>query len=135
MVIKFFALILLISQSALALGPLDNGIYNATLSCTTTEGDSISKKVDLVLTENSMIWRSSSIDHKIFTFKKAGFFNFKSSRGQGSGYMTSNGIHFDAVIDGIKGEDTFIKIGDEIFHISSATWEGGSAKCEAIFRK
>ena len=91
MVLKFVALILLISQSALALGPLDNGVYNATLSCTTTENESMSEKVDLVLTENSMIWRSSSIDHKIFNFRKAGFFDFKSSRGKGSGLCVPPG--------------------------------------------
>ena len=129
---------------AFALGPIPNGTYSGTMSCSNQYGNSIPDQVVTITIADSAMTFGASRKEFIDTGK--GFFKVRhydtsnpakgsELSGIGHGYFTATGVHINMMIDvGVavaEGEDTFVYRDGRVILVSSA----GGYKCEGEFRK
>lgn len=129
---------ILLSLKAFALGPIPNGTYTGSETC--TGYDPISTRVEI--SDTSMKWDDLTY---AFDTDRNGFFKVHTLDGSGTGlgHFTADGVHyeviFDMLIDGktlpVPGEDTFsFSQGVLRLNASASMQAGGIMKCSGVFK-
>jgi hypothetical protein len=125
MIQAIFALAFL-TAPARALGPIPNGSYVGSETCT---GYGTFKET-LVFDDNSIVWDGQK---NVFTVDENGYFTMQTANGMDGhamGHFTKNGMHYEAIFqvtrdDGTtgpaSGEDTFTIDGNKLTLVASAS--------------
>ncbi len=133
-------LTLLVGINAFALGPIPNGTYTGTETCSVG-----SFPTQMIFTDNSMKW-DDQVNAFEFDAKSNGFFKVKSisgMTGSGLGHFTDNGVHYEIIFDFVgkdgsthpaPGEDTLTyKHGVVHLDSSASAGSGGKITCTGDF--
>jgi hypothetical protein len=139
------ALLLIVCDSAYALGPLPNGNYAGRLMCVSHNPSYNSQTDNLIsVDDTTMVWRSGSASEQMtnketFAIDSLGFFTVRASKGEGQGYLTKDGLHYSITLNmgglNVPGEDTFFYAGKKLVLVSSATIGTEMVKCEGVFSR
>ena len=136
---KFYLILSLLffSNLSLAKSPISNGEYIGEVNCLTSEGDAFKDQVSVTFTENQVFWRSlgdsGPINHTLTLI--LGEHDFFQMLDDGVGYFTSNGIHYETNVQGIKTEDTYVVDGYDLHYISSSKLPRMRIKCSSKMRR
>ena len=130
-----FALTLLASQAALALGPIPNGEYLGSTTCQSAGEEPFNVFSKVVVGDRTLTNVLEGEPHeKVFEMVDRTNFIVRAGSDIGFGQFTSDGVNFEISINGVKGEDRYRYLDGIVYLTGSADIQGLRYLCYGFFK-